>query len=58
MTIGLVDEAMIRARVPDFQERTFYVSGPQGMVSATRDALLRIGVSRRRIKTDFFPGLA
>ena len=58
MTVGLVDEAMIRHRVPDFAERTFYVSGPQGMVSATREVLLRMGIPRRRIKTDFFPGLA
>jgi len=58
MVVGFVDEAMIRSCVPDFRERTFYVSGPQGMVSATRDALLRVGVSPRRIKTDFFPGLA
>jgi ferredoxin-NADP reductase len=58
ITVGLVDEAMIRARVPDFRERTFYISGPPGMVNATRDTLLRMGVSRRRIKTDFFPGLA
>ena len=57
MTVGFVDEAMIRSRVPDFRERTFYVSGPQGMVNVTRDALLRMGVPRRRITTDFFPGL-
>lgn len=58
MTIGLVDEVMIRARVPDFHERTFYLSGPRAMVSATRDALPHLGVRRRRIKTDFFTGLA
>jgi glycine betaine catabolism B len=58
MTIGLVDETMIRTHVPDFQTRTFYVSGPQAMVGATRNALLHMGVPRRRIKTDFFPGLA
>ena len=58
MTVGFVDEAMIRLRVPDFRERTFYVSGPPAMINATRDALLRVGVSRQRIKTDFFPGLA
>lgn len=58
MTVGFVDEAMIREHLPDFAERTFYVSGPQPMVSATRSTLRRMGVPARRIKTDFFPGLA
>ncbi len=58
MHIGFIDAAMIRERIPDFKERTFYVSGPQAMVSATRQALLKLGVPRRRIKLDFFPGLA
>jgi ferredoxin-NADP reductase len=44
--------------VPDFAERTFYVSGPQPMVSAVRRTLRRMGVPFWRIRTDFFPGLA
>lgn len=58
MHVGVVDAAMIAQRVPDYKQRTFYVSGPQAMVTATREVLLRLGVSRRKIKTDFFPGLA
>lgn len=58
MTIGIVDAAMITRRVPDYRERTFYVSGPQVMVSATRKTLRDLGVPPWRIKTDFFPGLA
>ena len=58
MTIGFVDAAMITQRVPDYRERTFYISGPQAMVSATRQTLRDLGVPARRIKTDFFPGLA
>jgi len=58
MTIGFIDEKMIRAKVPDFTERTFYISGPQVMVAAERKLLRRMGVPPWRIKTDFFPGLA
>lgn len=58
MTIGTIDAAMITHRVPDYRERIFYVSGPQAMVSATRKTLRDLGVPARRIKTDFFPGLA
>jgi len=58
MKIGYVDEAMIRRAVPDFAERTFFISGPQPMVLATKQILRRMGVPFWRIKTDFFPGLA
>jgi len=58
MSVGFVSEAMIRRHVPDFAERTFYVSGPQPMVSAVRHILRGLGVPFWRIKIDFFPGLA
>ena len=58
MNIGFIDAAMIQYRVPDYRERTFFVSGPQAMVSATRKTLRELGVPSWRIKTDFFPGLA
>lgn len=53
-----VDESLIRQEIPDFKERTFYLSGPPGMVDAYKKILTTMGVSRFRIKTDYFPGLA
>ena len=58
MPIGLIDEQFVRDKMPDFADRVFYVSGPQAMVSATKEVLRRLGVPSRRIRTDFFPGLA
>ncbi len=58
MAVGFVNEAMIRGCIPDFADRMFYVSGPQPMVSAVRRTLRHMGVPFRRIRTDFFPGLA
>ena len=55
---GLIDEDLIRREVPDFNERIFYLSGPHPMVDAVRRTLRHLGVPGRRIKTDFFPGLA
>jgi ferredoxin-NADP reductase len=55
---GLVDEALIRREIPDFQDRTFYVSGPHAMVARFQAMLRRLGVARSRIRTDFFPGFA
>lgn len=56
--LGMIDEAMVREAVPDFVERTFYVSGPMPMVTALRRQLRELGLPFWRIKTDFFPGLA
>jgi glycine betaine catabolism B len=58
MVVGFIDEAMIRRTVPDYLERTFYISGPQPMVAAEKRLLRRMGVPFWQIKTDFFPGLA
>lgn len=58
MRVGMVTGDLLREAIRDWRERLFYVSGPQAMVSATRDALLAIGVQPRHVRTDFFPGLA
>jgi ferredoxin-NADP reductase/Na+-translocating ferredoxin:NAD+ oxidoreductase RnfD subunit len=53
---GYIDARLVRAAIPDYRERMFYISGPQAMVKSLRDMLLGMGVRRMRIKTDFFPG--
>jgi len=55
---GYIDADFIRRAIPDFAERLFYVSGPPMMVNAVRRTLRDLGVHRRRIRVDFFPGLA
>ena len=55
---GLIDARLVREAIPDFRERTFYISGPQTMVKSVRRMLLKLGVRRSRIKVDFFPGFA
>lgn len=54
--IGFIDAAMVNAEVPDWRERTFYISGPNAMVENYKKLLTRMGVSKRRIVTDYFPG--
>ncbi len=53
---GRIDGAMITSEVPDFHERLFYLSGPYAMVHGFEETLLRLGVSKKMIKKDFFPG--
>ena len=55
---GLIDEDLIRREVPDLAERTFYISGPRAMVVSFDRSLRALGISRSRIKIDYFPGFA
>ncbi|TSC59696.1 MAG: hypothetical protein LiPW15_716 [Parcubacteria group bacterium LiPW_15] len=56
--VGIVDMALIVKEVPDFKDRTFYVSGPRSMTTSFEDNLKKTGVPGRRIRVDFFPGFA
>lgn len=53
---GAITPDLIRAEIPDYRERTFYISGPRGMVVAFTDALGALGLPPSQVKTDFFPG--
>ncbi len=53
---GFIDADLIREEVPDYLERTFYISGPQVMVAAAKKAIASLGVKSSRIRTDYFPG--
>ena len=55
---GFINETLIRREIPDFMERTFYISGPRSMVLRFQEALRKLGISRSRIKVDYFPGFA
>lgn len=54
--LGRLTGEMITADIPDFKERVFYLSGPHSMVTGFEETLKTIGVSRGKIKTDYFPG--
>ncbi|MFA6453692.1 MAG: oxidoreductase [Microgenomates group bacterium] len=56
--VGHVDQSIIMAEVPDYLERSFYISGPPAMVSAFKGVLTKMGVQTNKIKTDYFPGFA
>ncbi len=55
---GFLTADILKRRTPDLLERTWYVSGPPPMVTATVKTLRTLGVSKRHIVEDFFPGLA
>jgi len=55
--VGRINEQMLLKTVPDYQERTYYISGPPEMVRASEQVLKVMGVTNAQIKKDFFPGL-
>lgn len=54
--VGPVRSAHLKKLVPDYFERTFYISGPYGFITAIRGELEKLGVPRNKIKSDYFPG--
>lgn len=56
--VRAIDAGTITREIPDYRERTFYISGPQGMVTAYKDMLQQLGVARTSVHTDYFPGFA
>lgn len=56
---GYISAEIIKRNTPDYLERTWYISGPPAMVNAAKAILTsELNVSRNKIITDFFPGLA
>lgn len=55
---GKISSSLISKEVPDYKQRIFYISGPRSMVTTFEDTLKLMGVPRRHIKVDFFPGFA
>ena len=55
--VGRVNEQTILATVPDYEERTYYLSGPPDMVRGYEQVLKNLHVRNEQIKKDFFPGL-
>lgn len=51
-----LDAERIRSRIPDWSERLFYLSGPEGMVENLSGVLQSMGVDPDKIKHDYFPG--
>lgn len=43
-------------KIPDFKKRIIYVSGPDTMTERIESLLLKLGVKKENIKTDYFSG--
>lgn len=53
---GHLTSEMVKEQVPDFKDRTFYISGSQLMVTSSQSVLKELGIRKDKIKKDYFPG--
>lgn len=56
--LGFLTAEIIQKRVSQWKVATYYISGPPGLVDAYKKLLRGMGIPKRRIITDYFPGLA
>lgn len=54
--MGYINEKIIKKEVPDWKDRLFYISGPEPMVEAFEKMLAQMGLERKKIRRDYFPG--
>lgn len=54
--VGYLDKETVTKYVPDYKDRMYYLSGPNIMVESYKKILKAMGVSRKNIITDYFPG--
>jgi glycine betaine catabolism B len=53
---GRINVQMIREEIPDFKDRTFFLSGPNAMVQGYKQLLASLSIPKNQIITDYFPG--
>jgi len=51
-----IDKETVKKLVPDLKKPHFYVSGPEPMVEGVGKMLQEMGVPKKQIKQDWFPG--
>ncbi|OGD36473.1 hypothetical protein A2V94_06085 [Candidatus Atribacteria bacterium RBG_16_35_8] len=52
----LINGEIIKEKVPDLDDRIFYISGPMGMVKIVEEILLKLNIGKSNIVKDYFPG--
>lgn len=55
---GHMDASRLVRDIPDYKDRSFYISGSHGVVVAFEEVLKSLGISKNKIITDYFPGFA
>lgn len=54
--VGYINEGIIKKHINNSKYFVFYVSGPESMVHSTSEMLVKMGIKKKQIKHDYFPG--
>lgn len=54
---GHMTDEKLKELIPDYKDRTYYISGSNMMVHTFKEMLAHLGISQKSIVTDYFPGL-
>ncbi len=55
---GHLSAEILSKEIPDYKDRTFYISGSHGVVTAFENIVTELKVPKNQIITDYFPGFA
>jgi ferredoxin-NADP reductase len=55
-TNGNVDSDFVKKEIVNYDEKIFYISGPEAMVNYFKESLKALNIPRHNIRTDYFPG--
>jgi ferredoxin-NADP reductase len=50
------DIGLIKVAITDWNKKTYYISGPPGMVKSIETDLITNGIEKNNLKLDYFPG--
>jgi len=53
---GRIDADVIRRELPDYKDYIFYACGPPPMVKAMQTLVESLGLSKEKLKIEYFPG--
>ena len=53
---GRIDAGVIRRELPDYKDYIFYACGPPPMVKAMQSLVESLGLSKEKLKIEYFPG--
>jgi ferredoxin-NADP reductase len=54
--VGYINEKMLSTVMTDYKERMYYLSGPEAMVATYTTLLCGVGIPRKQVRKDYFPG--
>jgi ferredoxin-NADP reductase len=53
---GIINTELIKQNLPDYKENIFYTCGPPPMIEAMEKIVESLGISKEKLKREYFSG--